>query len=198
MEQVIVKTGWKIAFAVAGILFAVGLLKYLVQGPPGEAVILRAPPTPLPVQVHVSGSVLAAGVHTLPAGSRVVDAVMAAGGLSPEANPEGLNLAAYLEDGEQIFVPSIAAEIEVSKGVSLEIHSSSKSEDGSDLINLNTASQQDLETLPGIGPVLAQEIITYRESNGPFLNIEDVLLVKGIGDVKYDQIRELITVGDLP
>jgi competence protein ComEA len=192
------KTGWRIAFAIGGILLGAGLLKYLLQGPPGEAVVLRAPPTPLPVQVHVSGAVVIAGIYTLPSGSRVGDAVEAAGGLSSEANPEGINLARPVQDGEQIFVPYLAATAELSKGANLEFQSSYNTEERSELINLNTASQAELETLPGIGPVLAQEIIAYRESNGSFQDIEDILEVKGIGAVKYDQIKELVTVGEFP
>jgi competence protein ComEA len=192
------KIGWRIAFAIVGILFSIGLIKYLMQGPQGEAVVLRAPPTPMPIQVHVGGAVLAAGVYTLPVGSRVLDAVEAAGGFSLQANTEGINLAAYLEDGERIQIPILAATPAPSKNTEIEITSDFKPVDNINLINLNTANQQELETLPGIGPVLAQEIIAYRELNGSFSDIDEILNVKGIGTVKYEQIRELITVGDMP
>jgi competence protein ComEA len=192
------KIGWRIAFAIVGILFSIGLIKYLMQGPQGEAVVLRAPPTPMPIQVHVGGAVVAAGVYTLPVGSRVLDAIEAAGGFSLQANTEGINLAAYLEDGERIQIPILAATPAPSKNTEIDITSDFKPVDNINLINLNTANQQELETLPGIGPVLAQEIIAYRELNGSFSDIDEILNVKGIGTVKYEQIRELITVGDMP
>lgn len=192
------KIGWRIAFAIVGILFSIGLIKYLMQGPQGEAVVLRAPPTPMPIQVHVGGAVVAAGVYTLPVGSRVLDAIEAAGGFSLQANTEGINLAAYLEDGERIQIPILAATPAPSKNTEIDITSDFKPVDNINLINLNTANQQELETLPGIGPVLAQEIIAYRELNGSFSDIDEILNVKGIGTAKYEQIRELVTVGDLP
>lgn len=192
------KTGWKLAFVVIVTLFSVGLILYLVRDPPGEAIELRAPPTPLPILVHVSGGILVEGVYSLPIGSRVMDVIDAAGGFTSEANPNGLNLAAYLEDGEHVIVPTKVDETELYKGSDREIQDGSESSNSDDLININTASQKELETLPGIGPVLAQEIIAYREVNGLFQNIEELLEVKGIAYVKYDQIRELITVGDVP
>lgn len=192
------KTGWRIAFAVAGILFGIGLIKYLMQGPRGEAIALRDPPTPMPIQVFVSGGVKIAGVYTIPVGSRVQDAIEAAGGFSPEADLEGLNLAAYVQDGERILVPLITQVPEVSKSTVLELPNDTPSVNKTALININTADQLELESLPGIGPVLAQEIIAYRESNGTFKDVEEILNVKGIGTAKYEQIRNLITIGDLP
>jgi competence protein ComEA len=139
-----------------------------------------------------------AGVYTLPVGSRVLDAVEAAGGFSPEANAEGLNLAAYLEDSQRILVPTLVVNSDVSKSVIIQAQSPSPTGDHSNLININTATQSELEALPGIGPVLAQEIIAYRESNGSFIDIEGLLSVKGIGDARFEQIREMVTVGNLP
>jgi competence protein ComEA len=176
----------------------VGLILYVVQGPPGEAVVLRPPPTALPLRVHLSGGILVEGVYSLPAGSRLMDAIEIAGGLASDADPESLNLAAYLEDGDHILIPTLAVETPLAKGLIFEIQDNTESEDAAILININTADLEDLETLPGIGPVLAEEIIAYRELNGSFQNKEDILFVKGIGQVKYDQIKELITVGDVP
>lgn len=192
------KIGWKFAFVILGTIFTVGLVLYLAQRPPGKAVVLRVPPTSLPIQVHVSGGVVVEGVYTLPPGSRVMDAIEAAGGLALEAKTEGINLAAFLEDGEKIYIPYTAIEEEsadVSEPVSKD---GSASVEPEDLININTASQDVLETLPRIGPELAQEIIAYRELNGYFETTEELINVKGIGQVTYDQLRELITVEELP
>lgn len=192
------KTGWKFAFVILGTIFSVGMILYLAQKPSGDAVLLRPPPTPMPIKVHVSGGIMVEGVYTLPVGSRVLDAIEAAGGLAPEANPAGINLASYLEDGEYIFIPAGSTESELFEGLDHEILDNNESDDYSLLININTANQEVLETLPGIGPVLAEEIISYRETQGYFENIEEVIEVRGIGQVIFDQIRELITVGDLP
>lgn len=190
------KTVWTVAFAIIIALLSTGLILLLVQAPRGEAVILRPPPTPQPIQVYVTGGVTNPGVYALPVESRRLDAVEAAGGFSAEAEPSGLNLAALLEDGEHLLVPTLVS----NPGLPGDQHPapqiSTQDAKSASLINLNTATQSELESLPGIGPVLAREIISYRDSNGPFQNIEDVIEVKGIGPAKYDQIKDMITLDD--
>jgi competence protein ComEA len=182
------KSWWAIPFGVLCGFLAAGLL-FLASSPPrGEPIQLLPPPTPLPLQVYVVGAVVQPGLHALPTGSRVQDALVAAGGLLPEANATVLNLAAYVTDGERIYVPLTSSPEESASSTT-----PSRS-GGYNLININTASQAELETLPGIGPVSAQAIIAYRETNGGFVTIEAILDVPGIGLKTYEEIQYLISV----
>lgn len=158
------------------------------------------------IVVHVVGAVEKPGVYKLPAGSRVVDAVDTAVP-SPDARLELLNLAAPLLDGQQVVVLSEEDYQELNRGgpvtPQVGIYSgaafspamgSAAGGTGGSLININTAGQSELETLPGIGPSLAQRIIDYRNANGPFLSPEDIKNVSGIGDKRFEQIKDKITV----
>ena len=138
--------------------------------------------------VHVSGAVQEPGLYELPEGSRIAAAVEAAGGFSEDAATDGVNLARVLFDGEQIVVPTIE---EAAAGSTSEGSSTTSS---SSLVNINTASASELDTLPGIGPATAEKIIADREANGPFTTIEDLKRVSGIGDKKYENLADLICV----
>lgn len=188
----------------AGILLGlfVALLVWVVaRNPSGQAVTLRPPPTETPIIVHITGAVPRPGVYALAKGARVQDAISAAGGFLAEAEKTGINLARALEDGEQLDIPYLEGASPViefvpgqgqpGQGSSPVIQPPSSSE----LININTASQTELETLPGIGPTTALKIIEYRDANGPFLNIEDIINVSGIGPVTFDRIKDMITIG---
>lgn len=140
--------------------------------------------------VHVCGCVRHPGLYEMPAGSRIGNAIDEAGGFTDSASQESVNLAALLEDGMQIYVPS-EDECEEGSDVSHTFHQSS---DGSGLINLNTASVDDLMKLNGIGQAKAEAIIEYRETNGVFASIEDIKKVSGIGDSTYENIKNDITV----
>jgi competence protein ComEA len=192
------KSGWQILIGIAGGLLGAGVIFWITRQPRGESVILRPPPSPLPVTVYVAGAVVKPGVFQLSAGSRVKDAVDAAGGLLPEANDQAVNLAARLEDGQRVHIPSLQTEVEESiitpanRTTEIDLAPSISTE-GS-LVNINTASKEELESLPVIGPVIAQRILDYRETNGLFLTIEDLMNVAGIGEKNFEKIKFLITV----
>ena len=198
------KNLWSIAFGVVCGLMGAGII-FLVSRPPrGQAVPLLPPPSPAPVVVYVSGAVQQPGVYPLDPGSRVQDAIQTAGGLLPEADTQLLNLAAPLEDGSHIQVP--ARPPTATPKLTPGLQATSKSGASTPLpveilptvpglININTATLEELDTLPGIGPSIAQRIIDYRTTNGLFATIEDIQNVKGIGPVTFEKIKDLITVG---
>ena len=143
--------------------------------------------------VHVCGAVNDPGVYYLEGGSRVYEAVEMAGGLLEDAAQEYVNLARELSDGEQIYIPTY----EEASEQGLEIGSAGSSTDSSasdGLININTATSEELQTLPGIGQTKAEAIIAYREDNGDFSSIEDITNVSGIGESTYENIKDYITV----
>lgn len=184
----------KIIFGVLCGLLGAGVILLTLRHPTGEPIQLRPLSTPEPITVYLVGAVQSPGIYTLPAGSRIQDAVQAAGGLLSEANPGAVNLAAILIDGERIVIP-VLPEFDNSSAATGELSERSTSLEGIVLININTASQSELESLPGIGPKTAQKIIEYRQSHGPFLTIEDLLDIPGIGDKTLAEIKDLITVG---
>jgi competence protein ComEA len=183
---------------VCGLLGA-GIILLVSRSPEGSAITLLPPPTPAPLVVDISGAVVRPDVYTLPAGSRIRDAIQAAGGLSSQADSQNLNLAASLEDGMKIQVPQIMM-APVAPGIMTSISNSTAVGLGQGvvggLVNINTASQQELDSLPEIGPALAQRIIAYRTAKGPFTKIEDIQKVSGIGLVTFEKIKDLITVGN--
>lgn len=147
-------------------------------------------PSIAPLFVHVTGRVETPGVYELPTGARLVDAIAAAGGALRNADLEALNLAAPAVDGTQIHVPRIG---EASGAASAGV-GGTDGVDPAGKININTASIDQLETLPGIGPALAQRIIDFRTSNGPFTSVDGLDAVSGIGSSTLENIRDLVTV----
>jgi competence protein ComEA len=145
------------------------------------------------VVVHVAGAVAKPGVVTLRAGSRVVDAIDAAGGARANADLDRLNLAAKLSDGERVAVP-VRGQPAPPLEPSATSGDASSGPDRSAPVNLNTASLSELETLPGIGPALAQAIIDERERAGGFRSVDDLRRVRGIGDARFAQVQPLVTV----
>lgn len=158
-------------------------------------------PTTGPLRVYVSGAVLNPAVYTLPPGSIIDDAVRAAGGFAADADPVAVNLAQALVDGMQIYIPTLAEAVEAPPVISAPQPTAAPGANRmggitiGGLININLATQADLEMLPGIGPTTAEKIIAHREANGPFATIEAIMDVPGIGEGKFDAIKELITVG---
>jgi competence protein ComEA len=187
------KTWWAVALAIIGSFLAAGLLFLTVQQPRGQPVKLRPPPTASPIQVHVAGAVMLPGVYSLPVGSRVSDAVQAAGGLAADADPDGTNLAAILADGEKLYVPPIQYAAQTGSAPQ-----TAKTTLLGDRIDINAASQAELESLPGIGEKIAQAIIAYRAAHGRFTTIQEIQDVEGIGPSIFEQIQPLITVGGIP
>lgn len=149
------------------------------------------------VVVFVSGAVAAPGVYSLAQGSRVQDAVKAAGGFSEGAATDSMNLARVLQDGEQVDVitQEEADAGTVPAGSQGAGTTSAGKGQAAALVDINAADASQLETLPGIGPSTAQKIVADRESNGPFPTKEDLMRVSGIGEKKYDSLKDLICVG---
>lgn len=141
------------------------------------------------IQVHVAGEVQQPGLYHLPEGSNVQDAIEAALGASENAGLDLINLATILNDGQRITIPPKTDHTD-----SLEIPQRSSGLQVNSLVNINTASQAELESLPGIGQVKARAIIDYRTQNGYFLNLEELMNVEGIGQKTFEQLKELITI----
>jgi competence protein ComEA len=182
----------------AGILFGLfiaALIWIVSRNPSGEAVTLRPAPTETPVIVYITGAVPRPGIYALPEGSRVQDGIAAAGGFLAEAERTDINLAAFLIDGEELDIPFVEGDSPVLPTPVENNPVLPGSGSSSELIDINTASSAELETLPGIGPTTAQKIIEYRQTNGAFVSIEDIINVSGIGPGLYERIKDLITVG---
>ncbi|SHI67575.1 competence protein ComEA [Tessaracoccus bendigoensis DSM 12906] len=179
--------------AVAFTVFALGQSSATVV--PVDPVVRSVPPTPSapvssapPLRVHVAGAVVRPGVVSVPAGSIVQDAIVAAGGLAADAGPAELNLAAPVTDGMQILIGSAddpRGEVSTPGG--------SGPADAGGRINLNTASPEQLEELPGIGPVTAAAIVAWRDEHGGFTAVEELQEVSGIGPKTFEKLASLVT-----
>lgn len=166
---------------------------------------------PATIMVDVDGAVATPQVVTLPADARVNDAIEAAGGLTPDADASGINRAALLADGQKVYVPrqgEVVTGAAVSGGAGASASGSGATADGTGasgtgtsttsgagaLVNINTADIETLDTLPGVGPATAQAIVDDRTQNGSFASIEDIMRVSGIGEKKFEKLKDLICV----
>ena len=218
MKQVLyVLIGVLSGFFLAGAIFLISRL------PSGETVALMPAPTPAPIVVDIRGAIPRPGVYEFAEGARVRDAVEQAGGLLVDADPSILNLAAPLEDGQLLEIPYLPGKEPTPSDAGSDT-AGSGTDDGSttefsvpsnenssdtgeeenpdetsegDLIDINSATLEELDTLPGIGPTTAQNIIDYRDENGPFFSIEEIMNVPGIGPATFEDIMDLITVGEV-
>jgi competence protein ComEA len=175
-----------LAVLVVGVVVLTGVVWWTARTPalPDAASEVAAAVPQGEVTVHVSGAVAAPGVLTLPDGARVGDALTAAGGATIDGDPAQLNLARPLRDGEQIVVPVIgAATSDAATGVT---------DDG--LVDLNRASVSELETLPGVGPVLGGRIVAWRDEHGPFTEVGQLREVSGIGEKLLQSLADLVVV----
>ena len=174
----------------AGLWYARSLPKpvTIAESGPGAAQQVSSSPSPsVTLIVDVAGAVRQPGVYEFAEGDRVIDAIERAGGSLAKADLSLLNLAAPLADGTQILVPKAGPPVAgVPGGVGTG--------PSSGLININAASETELETLSGIGEVLAATIVEYRTQNGPFASVEDLMDVSGIGPATLDEIRDQVTV----
>ncbi len=174
-----------------GLIFvaiAAGLVLFVrnyANDSPGVEILLPTDTPPAEVQVYISGAVASPGVYRLREGGRLADAVELAGGATEEAALSEVNLARQLKDEDHFHIPKVGEDDQNPNGTG-EVNS---------LIDLNTASVSQLEALPGIGEVRAQAIVDYRETNGLFESIDEVINVRGIGNVVYESIRDLICAG---
>jgi competence protein ComEA len=173
------KTILNITYGVLIGLLGAGIIWLAVSPPRGEEVILLPTSTSRMLTVYVSGAVATPGVYALPDGSRVEAAVSAAGGLLPGAEANNINLAMLVTDGEQINVPGIVDTSHVNAG----------------RVNINTATVDELDALPGIGPTTAQNIVDYRLQHGPFQVIQEIQNVPGVGPATFTGIQDYISVG---
>ncbi len=159
---------------------------------PGEITI--GPGTGGQIVVEIDGAVAAPGVVTLPAGSRLIDAIDGAGGLLESADTTTLNLAGRIGDGEQITIPSARVQ-EPFLDPDPESTPSTSALDTAGLIDINTAGLSELDQLPGIGPIIAQRIIDYREIHGPFETVDQLVEVEGVSQNMVERFRHLVTTG---
>jgi len=205
---------WSLVTFILGVAAGVGGTTLNNRVQPAPIVIVPPEPTPLPeptatpgpIRVFVSGQVAAPAVYELPPASIVQQAVEAAGGFTAAANTAVVNLAQTLVDGAHVYVPAEGEEavaapltvvnqpasaVESAPGESAAVAAGASG----GLININTATLEQLDTLPGVGPAIAQRIIDHRDANGPFAAIEAIMDVSGIGEARFEQMKELITVG---
>ena len=182
-----------VVFGVLCGLLAAGLILLVSSPVRGTPLTLPPAPTQAPILVDVSGAVAQPGIYSLPASSRVKDAIEAAGGLLPEAFTASLNMAAPLSDGTKVLVP-VTQEVRELSAESGENPVTASSSQTILPININTAPKQSLMELPGIGETKAQAIIDYRTQNGPFTSIEEIQNVSGIGPATFEKLKDLITI----
>ncbi len=194
MDQLLARYRWLLFLGIAALVLTAVVLLQVCRPAPQPIILSTATPqpaqlptpTPYMLRVYVTGAVQRPEVYTLPQDSIVKDALQAAGGPTEEADLERINLALPVVDGQQVHVPRLGDDTS-------PIEPPARLPATVGKVNINTADSATLESLPGIGPSLAQRIIDYRQSHGPFERIEDVMKVSGIGEATFEGIQDLIT-----
>ncbi len=209
MTVQVARIGGALLVLLAAVALVIAAVVLLTRGDEVAPVMIVAPdPTAAPEQtpailrVHVSGAVRAPGVYEMSDGDRVMDAIAAAGGVQPGADMASVNLARRVQDETQYHIALLgeSSTLPAPSAASPATSSSARPRPSegslrSSLIDLNSATVQELETLPGIGPVMAGRIASHRDTNGPFPSVDDVESVPGIGPKTLESIRPLVTVG---
>ena len=203
-----VRVGGAALALLAALALVAGAVALLTRGDDAAQVRIVAPgptaaaePATRDIRVQVSGAVMSPGVYAMSDGDRVMDAIAAAGGVNPGADLSAINLARRVQDEAHYHVPFAGETPPPSAGAfgSSSAAGQKGEDDGaSSLMDLNTASEQELQSLPGIGPVMAGRIAAHREANGPFAAVDDVEEVPGIGPKTMESIRPLVTVSGGP
>jgi len=187
-----------LALFAGGLIFlGIGLIQFLgqkqteVKFEKGSTVLGSESDSSAKIKVDVEGAVISPGVYELSSGARVQDALIAAGGLASDADRNSINLAAKMADGQKIYIPKKGEEVQLNAN-SPSVSSSNviSTANVSGLISINSASQSDLETLPGIGPVTAGKIINAR----PYNTLEELVSKKAVGQKTFEKIKDLISL----
>jgi competence protein ComEA len=185
-----------VGLSLALVLLALVGQRFAQAGTAGEADIAAAPLEPVAeappltaLVVHVVGEVRRPGLYRLRDGSRIADAVRRAGGARHGADLAALNLAAPLVDGVQVLVPSRTVEAAMSPGAAAV----GGAAPAASVVSLSSATVEELDELPGVGPITAQKIVDYRAEHGPFASVDDLDAVPGIGPTRIEQLRDLVT-----
>ncbi len=182
---VLLLVGLGIAVLVTGLSANAGTTTVVPAPSPGPVVPTTDAGGDVAIYVHILGAVNRPGLYALRDGDRAIDAVAAAGGYAGDADRRQLNLARFLSDGEQIYVPR-EGEVPAPPGAASGVAGGK--------VDLNTADAATLETLPRVGPALAARILAWREANGRFTSVEDLLGVSGIGEKTFAGLRDLVTI----
>jgi competence protein ComEA len=190
----VTRIGLVVAALVAGIAVVYALYQAFDERSAPPIVIEDAAAT-LPVVVEMRGEIEAPGVYELAPGARLQDALAAAGGLTDEADLSTVNLARRLRDGELIVILALPVSGSTPTLPLPDAGDAAEVEESRARININTATAEELEALPGVGEVIATRIVAYREQNGPFRSVDDLIHVEGIADRAIDDMRELVTTG---
>ena len=176
---------------IAGVVIVISGLFILRTSSPSEAITpppLATDIAPATITIDVQGAVVRPGVYEIPSGSRVIDAIKAAGGVTKVGDPSDLNQARMIVDGEQIYIYAKTGSA-INKNTKVIVKPKK-----SPFVVINRATAKEFETLPGIGPVLAARIVAYRKANGPFATIEDLLKVPGIGTSTLAKFKSKLRV----
>lgn len=203
-----IKTNYKQIIIICGILLAIiaGIFIYLYQNQDIDYSFLEVSnninneeisnniEVEEKIVIHIAGQVVNPGIVELNKDARIVEAIEAAGGITSEANLDKINLAYVLEDGMKIYIPSTKDGEETGYVTTENTGNSTSSSNQTIRININTASSEDFEKIPGIGSSIASRIVEYRKENGKFSSIEDIKNVSGIGEAKFKNIKNYIYV----